>query len=99
MPEMRKHRLLSIAQKVLGPAGRAPKNAFVETFGTLIPNDDVRRHALAFLAFAIQNADEERTSAWYLRETEQKLRLMTGDCSHVRFPPIYYAGRCHWACK
>ena len=49
-----------------------------ETLETLIPNEDVRRHALAFLAFAIQNADEERTSAWYLRETEQKLRLMTG---------------------
>jgi Mrr N-terminal domain/Protein of unknown function DUF262/Macro domain len=49
-----------------------------ETLETLIPNEDVRRNALAFLAFAIQNADEERSSAWYLRESEQKLRLMTG---------------------
>jgi hypothetical protein len=49
-----------------------------ETLETLVPNEAVRRDALTFLAFAIQNADEERTSAWYLRETEQKLRLMTG---------------------
>lgn len=49
-----------------------------ENLVTLIPSEAVRRDALAFLAFAIQNADEERTSAWYLRETEQNLRLMTG---------------------
>ena len=34
--------------------------------------------ALRFLALAIENADEERGNAWYLRETERGLRLMTG---------------------
>jgi hypothetical protein len=43
-----------------------------------IPNEDIRRDALGFLALAIENADEERSNAWYLRETDTKLRLMTG---------------------
>ena len=34
--------------------------------------------ALQFLALAIENADEERGNAWYVRETEHGLRLMTG---------------------
>ncbi len=45
---------------------------------TIIPNEAVRHEALNFLAFAIENADEERRDAWYLRVAEQKLRLMTG---------------------
>ncbi len=45
-----------------------------------IPNEAIRREALRFLALAIDNADEERGNAWYLRlrETEHGLRLMTG---------------------
>ena len=49
-----------------------------QNWDALIPNDDVRREALGFLAFAIENADEELNNAWYLRETDQRLRLMTG---------------------
>ena len=43
-----------------------------------IPNEVIRRAALGFLALAIETADEERGNAWYLRETEHGLRLMTG---------------------
>ena len=32
----------------------------------------------SFLAAAIENADEERSDAWYLRDTGKGLRLMTG---------------------
>jgi len=49
-----------------------------ETLELSIPNDAYRLAALQFLASAIENADEERGDAWYLRETEQGLRLMTG---------------------
>ncbi len=49
-----------------------------ETLEVSIPNEAIRRAALRFLAFAIENADEERGDAWYVRETEQGLRLMTG---------------------
>lgn len=49
-----------------------------ETLELSIPNEAVRRMALQFLAFAIENADEENGNAWYVRETEQGLRLMTG---------------------
>ena len=38
----------------------------------------IRRAALHFLALAIDNADEERSHAWCVRETEQGLRVMTG---------------------
>src|SRR5262249_50893412 len=34
-----------------------------------IPNEAVRRAALHFLAFVIDNADQERGDAWYVRET------------------------------
>ena len=37
--------------------------------GTLelsIPNEETRHAALSFLAFAIENADEERGNAWYI---------------------------------
>lgn len=43
-----------------------------------IPNELMRRAALDFLALAIESADEERSDAWYIRETEHGLRLMTG---------------------
>jgi hypothetical protein len=43
-----------------------------------IPNETTRLAALHFLALAIDNADEERGNAWYLRETKHGLRLMTG---------------------
>ncbi len=43
-----------------------------------VPNEATRREALNLLAFAIENADEERGDAWYLRETAHGLALMTG---------------------
>lgn len=43
-----------------------------------LPDEPARRAALDFLGFAIENADEERSSAWYLRETAHGVRLMTG---------------------
>ena len=43
-----------------------------------IPNEAIRRAALDFLALAIESADEERSNAWCVRETEQGLRVMTG---------------------
>jgi len=49
-----------------------------ETLELSIPIEAIRREALHFLALAIENADEERSDAWYVRETEQGLRLMTG---------------------
>jgi hypothetical protein len=49
-----------------------------KTLEVSIPNEATRREALRFLALAIECADEERSNAWYLRETEHGLRLMTG---------------------
>lgn len=49
-----------------------------ETLEQSVPIEAIRREALRFLAFAIENADEEHGYAWYLRETEHGLRLMTG---------------------
>jgi Mrr N-terminal domain len=49
-----------------------------EKMGLSIPNETIRRAALDFFALAIENADEERGNAWYVRETEHRLRLMTG---------------------
>ena len=49
-----------------------------ETLELSIPNEAIRREALRFLALAIETADEERGNAWYVRETEHGLRLMTG---------------------
>ena len=42
-----------------------------------IPDEPMRRAALDFLAGAIENADEERSNAWYFRDTSKGLRLMT----------------------
>ena len=41
-------------------------------------NEDVLRAVLEFLAWAIEGADEDRTDGWYVRETQQGLRLMAG---------------------
>jgi Protein of unknown function DUF262 len=49
-----------------------------ETIERSIPNEAVRRAALHFLAFVIDNADQERGDAWYVRETSQGLRVTTG---------------------
>ena len=49
-----------------------------EKLTRLIPIEQLRNLALEFLAFAIEVSDEERDNAWYLRETEHGLRLMTG---------------------
>jgi hypothetical protein len=43
-----------------------------------IPSDEVRAAALAVLGWAIEVADEDRSDAWYLRETEHGLRLLAG---------------------
>jgi len=43
-----------------------------------VPDEPMRRAALHFLAAAIENADEERSSAWCLRDTGRGLRLMVG---------------------
>jgi hypothetical protein len=49
-----------------------------ETLELSVPNEATRHEALNFLASAIENADEEHGNAWYVRETEHGLRLMTG---------------------
>jgi hypothetical protein len=43
-----------------------------------IAHDAARRDALHFLGKGIENADEERSDAWYVRETDSGLRLMAG---------------------
>jgi hypothetical protein len=42
------------------------------------PNEEVRLNALRFLALGIEVADQERDTAWYVKETGRGLRLMTG---------------------
>ncbi|WP_394833747.1 DUF262 domain-containing protein [Pendulispora rubella] len=43
-----------------------------------IPNEEERCGALALLACAIENADDERNDAWELRQTPQGLALFVG---------------------
>jgi len=43
-----------------------------------IPDEATRQGALRLLAFAIDNADEERGDAWLVRDTTHGLALMTG---------------------
>src|ERR1700720_22151 len=43
-----------------------------------IPNETIRVAVLNLFALAIENADEQRSDAWYVRETAHGLRLMTG---------------------
>jgi hypothetical protein len=45
---------------------------------TLLPDEQIRADTLSLFAFVIENADEERDDAWYLRATGRGLRLMTG---------------------
>lgn len=42
-----------------------------------LPDQDVRRGALELLAYAIENADDERSDGWTLRESSQGLVLVT----------------------
>ena len=42
------------------------------------PSEEVRLSALRFLSFGIEVADQERDTAWYVKETGRGLRLMTG---------------------
>jgi hypothetical protein len=43
-----------------------------------IPHEETRRAAADLLAFAIENADEERADAWCVKETSHGLALMAG---------------------
>jgi hypothetical protein len=43
-----------------------------------IPNEQARLAALAVFAAAIDNADEENSSAWFVKERAYGIRLMTG---------------------
>lgn len=43
-----------------------------------VPNEETRHAALGLLAFAIENADEERPDAWCVRETSYGIALMAG---------------------
>ena len=49
-----------------------------KTLERLIPNEAIRREALRLMAAAIECADEERGNAWWLRENDRHLWLMTG---------------------
>jgi hypothetical protein len=49
-----------------------------EVLENALPDEKVRRDALELFAGAIETADEESGSAWYVRETEQGVRLMVG---------------------
>jgi hypothetical protein len=42
-----------------------------------LPNESVRVAALRLLAFVVENADEERSDSWFVRETDHGVRLMT----------------------
>jgi hypothetical protein len=43
-----------------------------------IPDPQARHAVLQLMAFAIENADEERPGGWLVRETQRGLRLLTG---------------------
>jgi hypothetical protein len=47
------------------------------TIEKYIPDVSARTSALSFLAFAIENAHEERENAWYLKATRLGIRLIT----------------------
>ncbi|MCC6337770.1 MAG: DUF262 domain-containing protein [Myxococcales bacterium] len=44
----------------------------------VVPDEDERVAALRVLAFAVENADDERPNGWYLRETSRGLSLFAG---------------------
>jgi hypothetical protein len=48
------------------------------TMEVSLPNEAIRRAALDLLASAIEAADEERSNAWRVSETERGLRVVTG---------------------
>jgi hypothetical protein len=86
--EFRKVRPKSDAQGEDGPADFTADGTWNQREGVeervrqmmevSIPDEEMRRGALLFLAAAIENADEERSDAWCLRDTGKGLRLMTG---------------------
>lgn len=43
-----------------------------------IPDEATRQSALALFAFSVENADEERGDAWFVKETRNGLVLMAG---------------------
>lgn len=43
-----------------------------------LPDPIIRKAVLEFLAFAIENADEERPDAWHIRAGRRRLELKTG---------------------
>jgi len=91
-PGMKQFRKASSRDEVAGEEAPATFNAadavwdlragvaerISETLELSIANEAYRREALHFFAMAIENADEAHGSAWYVRETEHGLRLMTG---------------------
>jgi hypothetical protein len=49
-----------------------------ERMERLLPDEGTRVEALRLLAFAIENADEERGDAWFVRETSPGFSLLAG---------------------
>jgi hypothetical protein len=49
-----------------------------EKLERVLPNDETRNAALGLLAFAIENADEERPDGWSVRETHHGVAVMAG---------------------
>ena len=54
-----------------------------ETMESSITNESIRHAALSLMAMAIDAADEERSNAWSVRETERGLRLTVGPSAGV----------------
>ncbi len=54
------------------------EDRIVRLLENISPNEEVRLSAFRFLALAIELADEERGNAWYIKETNRGVRLMTG---------------------
>ena len=52
-----------------------------------IPDEPARLDALRFLAYAIENADEERSDAWYLYEDRRGLTLMVARLQVFKLRP------------
>jgi hypothetical protein len=89
-PEMSEFRKARSKEEVLGeePALNAVDGAWNErasveervreTMELSIANESIRHAALDFIGMAIDAADEERSDAWCVRETEHGLRLMAG---------------------
>ena len=68
----------------------AQPNAQVRIQGKIeaaVPDGEARRSALEFLAYAIENADDERSDGWCLKETRRGLSLQTGRLQACRIRP------------